>query len=419
MSVVPSSNITITTTLIAVAAGAAGILILRSLSKPTATKDAQEFPDLDASESSTQSILGWILWKEKNVWGHHTIQAFLAFDSCSLLEYVKWALTKGEGRYRHFLLLPSLRANCSKILSHLADESQQGKVDVQPLNSAKIFTYNAIASFLACADANDEATLLTLREDFLTWSQGLGDLFIPNGSASCLPLSRLSGKGEDGKALGVMMDKGESFQDGLGYLVAARDEEGSELTMEEIRDNFINLCFAGYDTTAASICSIFHVLTHEISPEELTLLRDEVLSVSDTVEESTLTSLPKYSVSTPPVVGVFKKMAVDHALDDGRIVKAGTMLSINFMANHLEESVYPDPLKFKLSRFLVDEIDKKFPGDFTPFSSGIRLYEIVHFELLRNYELTAGSKPTVFHTLPIWMAVPNIRLRNKSIDAYA
>jgi cytochrome P450 len=52
---------------------------------------------------------------------------------------------------------------------------------------------------------------------------------------------------------------GETFQDSIGLLMNARDDESGEaMSFDEIADNFVTLCFAGFDTYASHIqCNIY------------------------------------------------------------------------------------------------------------------------------------------------------------------
>ncbi|KAI8836649.1 cytochrome P450 [Chytridium lagenaria] len=108
-----------------------------------------------------------------------------------------------------------------------------------------------------------------------------------------------------------------------------------------------------------------------------------------------------------PVVGVMKKMAETTTLEDGRTVRAGTILNISFLQNHLNEEVYPDAGKFRLKRFLVDEVDKKLCLGQHLARLEMKMFTV---ELLRHYELTRGSRPSGFLKFPIYMATPHIRL---------
>ncbi|KAJ3193211.1 hypothetical protein HK101_005228 [Irineochytrium annulatum] len=326
-------------------------------------------------------------------------------------------VAKGVNKAAISFYYESLRANARKIIGQIAEVTSGGKRVASLVPFLKTFTYNAIAGFIAGAVPQHEAVLLGLRRDFFLWSDGLGDLFIP----AWLPFSpfakAMKARARIAKAVeGVITErkagvvKGLTYNDALGYLVAGRDEDGSELTVEEITDNFISLAFAGFDTTAGTICSSIHCLLHEISAAELDLLRNEILSLSEPIQESTLTSLPvldsfvkevlrKYA----PVAAVFKVATEDFEID-GVTIKKGTTLDVPMLASHMNPDHFDDPESFRLSRFLVDEVDKKRPFDFLPFSTGVRMclgmqlarleMKIFVLEMLRGFNFAKGvGKP--------------------------
>ncbi|KAJ3213238.1 hypothetical protein HDU67_003137 [Dinochytrium kinnereticum] len=362
----------------------------------------------------------------------------LTFKDKAEHRQMRTLLSKGLARSVISFFYPSLVKNSAKIIGELAIASEQGTKDIQPLATAKIFTYEAICSFLACGDPQHEEALKSLREDFLIWSNGLGDLIVPAWMSYISPFAKaMAARGRILEALAKIvadrrarMEHGEIFQDSIGILLEAKDEEGNMLSDVDIGDSFITLAFAGFDTTAGSISSVFHILMNEISEEDLELLRAEISGLPESVDESTLTSLPVLDAFVKetlrlyaPVPGVFKRAREDIVMDDGRAIKGGTMLQVNFIANHQNPEIYPDPKQFKLSRFLLDEVDKKFPMEYTPFSVGARMclgfqlakleMKVFILELFRGFELTQGSKPTEFHIFPMRIANPHLRLRRK------
>ncbi|KAJ3106698.1 hypothetical protein HDU97_005850 [Phlyctochytrium planicorne] len=349
-------------------------------------------------------------------------------------------LTKGITKSTISFLYPNIVENARKVISILADASEQGHKDVKPLAMARTYTFNAICGFLACADPKHEEILKSLRPDFIIWTQGLIDLFLPRW-IPFLPFARgmaareriLKAVGEIVKERKARMEEGVVYEDSLGYIIAAKDEEdGDSLSEDAIGDNFITLAFAGYDTTAGTICSSLHVLLNEIHPDELQLLKDEVLGLEEPISEQTLQSLPALDSFVKemvrlyaPAPGVFRVMTKDMETADGRVIPAGTKLSLNFISNHQNPDIFEEPAKFRLSRFMVDEVDKKHPLEYTPFGSGPRLCLGMHLarleikvfvaELLRNYDIGRGSKPTAFYHVPMWIAEPSVRIRSKKL----
>ncbi|KAJ3095703.1 hypothetical protein HDU96_001088 [Phlyctochytrium bullatum] len=367
----------------------------------------------------------------------------LAFADKSNHRKFRTLLSKGISKTVISSFYTSLRRNCNSVLQGLAAQSKQGTVDVRPFHTTKQFTYSAVASFLAHADPAHEQILLDHRDDFFTWSEGLGDFVVPAwfGPRFSAYVRGMEARKRIEVSLTKIikerrerMDKGETFVDSLGHLMDATDEEGNSLSPVQICDNFINLAFAGFDTTAGSICSIFHVLLHQISTEDLDMLRTEILSLEEPIEEETLNNLPVLDAFVKellrlwaPVPGVLKKMEEDAVLPDGRLVKKDTPIMVHFLSNNYNEAFFPEPEAFRISRFLVDQVDKKHPNEFTPFSVGVRMclgYQLAKLEmkmftveLIRNFELMKGDKKSELSAFPIWCMVPYIRLKEKKASA--
>jgi cytochrome P450 len=119
---------------------------------------------------------------------------------------------------------------------------------------------------------------------------------------------------------------------------------------------------------------------YEISPEELSLLQTEILSLpAGPIPEQAISSLPvldafmkealrKYT----PVAATIKEILQPSEVN-GTHLPAGTLLTIPLSANHYNEEMFPDPTEFRLTRFFKESADKKYPMGFLPFSIGSRM----------------------------------------------
>ncbi|KAJ3106696.1 hypothetical protein HDU97_005848 [Phlyctochytrium planicorne] len=348
-------------------------------------------------------------------------------------------IAKGVSRSTLSVFYPTLRENSRKVLNDLVRLSENGKKVILPIDAARIFTFNAICGFIGCSDAEHVKKFEALREDFITWSQGLNDFFIPEW----LPFSPY------GKAMAarrriadvvtkVIIErkeraaKGEVFNDALGIFITARDEDGEEFGIQEIADNFIPLAFAGYDTTSSTICNVLHILLNEIHEDELSALKEEVLALEDPIDESTLNSLPILDAFVkevlriaPPAASTFKQTTEDVDLEPGKKLKKGTLLLLPILANHYQEDIYPQPEKFRFSRFLTDEVDKKHPLDYIPFGSGPRLclgmqlarteVKMILVEVMRNFNIVKGGE-TIYEPVPFNIRIPRILISHKTLQ---
>jgi cytochrome P450 len=61
---------------------------------------------------------------------------------------------------------------------------------------------------------------------------------------------------------------GGEGSDLLSRLLAARDEDGSQMTDEQLRDEVVTLFLAGHETTALALCYTFYLLAQHPEAEE-------------------------------------------------------------------------------------------------------------------------------------------------------
>lgn len=57
---------------------------------------------------------------------------------------------------------------------------------------------------------------------------------------------------------------------------------------------------------------------------------------------------------------------------DDKLVPAGSILGITAVNIHRNDKYWPDPLKFDPDRFLPEEVAKRHPYSYIPFSGGPR-----------------------------------------------
>ncbi|MEJ7875713.1 MAG: cytochrome P450 [Solirubrobacterales bacterium] len=185
--------------------------------------------------------------------------------------------------------------------------------------------------------------------------------------------------------------------DVLSMLLAARHEDGSPMSAQELRDELMTLLVAGHETTASTLAWTFSRLSRE--PRVLSELVAEVDSQDDgpyltaTIQEA-LRSRPVLPNTAPRFVA--KPITVG-----GWDYEPGCSLVANAYLVHHDADLYPDPYSFRPERFLGEK-----PGTYTwiPFGGGRRRclgssfamleVKIVLAEILRRYEIRpATGKP--------------------------
>ena len=158
---------------------------------------------------------------------------------------------------------------------------------------------------------------------------------------------------------------GAQRDDVLSLLLAARHEDGSPMTPQELRDELMTLLVAGHETTASQLAFTFERLVR--TPAVLTRLTEQVAGgdgdayVTATVQES-LRRRPVLPNAAP-------RLVMEETEVGGRRYPAGVCLVPNAYLVHHDPAIYPDPYAFRPERFL-----EQSPGTYTwiPFGGGRR-----------------------------------------------
>jgi cytochrome P450 len=180
-------------------------------------------------------------------------------------------------------------------------------------------------------------------------------------------------------------DRGE---DVLAMLLAARHEDGTPMTREELRDELMTLLVAGHETTASSLAFAFGLLArHPHVVEELRGGDDDYLAAA--INE-VLRARPVLPNAAPRLV----KQPVE--VGGWGYERGVCLIAMSYLVHH-DPEIYPDPYSFKPERFL-DEA----PGTYTwiPFGGGRRRclgasfaileMKTVLREVVDRYELQPG-----------------------------
>jgi cytochrome P450 len=153
---------------------------------------------------------------------------------------------------------------------------------------------------------------------------------------------------------------GQDGEDVLAMLLAARHEDGSEMSAQELRDELMTLLVAGHETTASSLAFAFSLLARH--PHVVEQLReDDEDYLSATIHE-VLRARPVLPNAAPRLV----KQPVEIG---GWSYEPGVCLVPNSYLVHHDPEIYRDPYSFRPERFLDEG-----PGTYTwiPFGGGRR-----------------------------------------------
>jgi cytochrome P450 len=153
--------------------------------------------------------------------------------------------------------------------------------------------------------------------------------------------------------------------DVLALLLAARHEDASPMSPQELRDELMTLLVAGHETTASELAFAFERLVR--APAVMERLTAEIASgdgdpyLTATVLE-VLRRRPVLPLSAP-------RLVMREAEVGGHLYPPGVCLVPNAYLIHHDPAIYPEPYAFRPDRFL-DEA----PGTYTwiPFGGGRR-----------------------------------------------
>jgi cytochrome P450 len=153
--------------------------------------------------------------------------------------------------------------------------------------------------------------------------------------------------------------------DVLSMLLAARHEDGSPMSPQELRDELMTLLVAGHETTASELAWAFERLARE--PAVLARLTAEIDAGDD---EAYLTATVQETLRRRPVLPNAAPRLVKQPVEiGGWTYPPGVCVVANSYLVHHDPEIYPDPYAFRPERFL-DEA----PGTYTwiPFGGGRR-----------------------------------------------
>jgi cytochrome P450 len=153
--------------------------------------------------------------------------------------------------------------------------------------------------------------------------------------------------------------------DVLSMLLAARHEDGSPMSQQELRDELMTLLVAGHETTASELAWAFERLARE--PAVVARLMDEIdrddgdAYLTATVQE-TLRRRPVLPNAAPRLV----KQPVE--IGGWEYPEGVCVIANSYLIQH-DPEIYPEPYAFRPERFL-----DQAPGTYTwiPFGGGRR-----------------------------------------------
>ena len=171
---------------------------------------------------------------------------------------------------------------------------------------------------------------------------------------------------------------GEDRQDLLSMLLLARDEDGSALSDEQLRDEVLTIFLAGYETTANALSWTWYLLA--TNPEAQERMHEELVEVL-AGRAPTLEDYPqlKYTLMVfaesmrlyPPAWAMGRKSTEPVQLGE-YVLPPGTHFFLSQYVLQRDARFYPDPLRFDPLRHTEEEKAKRDKFVYFPFGGGQR-----------------------------------------------
>jgi cytochrome P450 len=174
----------------------------------------------------------------------------------------------------------------------------------------------------------------------------------------------------------------------LDMLMGARDEDGSGLSDDEVRDEAITLIVAGHETVATALTWTFHLLgqyrnaAERLRMEAQTALGERSPVFGDLERLPWALQVFKESLRLYPAAFVIGREARQRVTLGEFSIAPGTWVMICPYTSHRDPRVFADPLMFDPERFAA-AAERALPrGAYLPFGGGPRICIGNQFALL-------------------------------------
>jgi cytochrome P450 len=181
----------------------------------------------------------------------------------------------------------------------------------------------------------------------------------------------VEGRAEVDRLLFDLIDERRAEEDGaarddvLAMLLAARHEDGSPMSKQELRDELMTLLVAGHETTASELSWAFERLAR--TPR---VVRELNAAVDSGNGDEYMTATTQETLRHRPVLPQAAPRLVKRPVEVGGFAyPEGVCLCANSYLIHHDPAIYADPYEFRPERFLDEP-----PGTYTwiPFGGGRR-----------------------------------------------
>jgi cytochrome P450 len=173
---------------------------------------------------------------------------------------------------------------------------------------------------------------------------------------------------------------GETGDDLLGMLMAARDEEtGEAMSDEQLRDEVMTIFLAGHETTANALTWALYLLSqHPDMRERLTrevreVMGDRPPSFADLPRLQYPLAVVSEALRLYPPVWLLMRRAEEDGEVGGFRIPRGAFVAISPFVCHRDAGNFPDPERFDPERFMGEAANSVPRFAYLPFSGGPRI----------------------------------------------
>jgi|SRR5690625_1423371 len=180
----------------------------------------------------------------------------------------------------------------------------------------------------------------------------------------------------------ILEERAQSNEDRLdllAMLLAARDEDGSELSAQEIHDQIITLLLAGHETTALSLSYTFMLLgwnpsvTQKIQQELDDVLGDRALEIEDLRNLTYLNQVIQEALRMYPPAAITVRQAIQEDTIGGYTIPVGAQVVIPIWGLHHDTRFWDQPYAFNPDRWEPEIAQERPRYSFFPFGGGNRV----------------------------------------------
>lgn len=165
----------------------------------------------------------------------------------------------------------------------------------------------------------------------------------------------------------------------LSLLLAARDEEGSQMTDRQVRDEAMTLFLAGHETTALALSWTWYLLAQnpeaeaKLAAEVQQVIGDRDPSVEDVSRLKYAEMVALEAMRLYPPAYVIGREAIDDCDIGGYRIARGTTVLMSQWVVHRDPRLFADPERFRPERWAEDAIRMLPKFAYFPFGGGPRL----------------------------------------------